>query len=73
MGDLNMDQNVGKCSNCGKRGPRFKFHNEYVDPVVKMDLCPECMATAFKCMTIFFATPAGKEAIARRQAQLTGT
>ena len=30
--------NPGKCDNCGKRGPRFKFYNQYADPVIDMDL-----------------------------------
>ena len=69
-----MEQNLGltnpgKCDSCSKRGPRFKFYNQYADPVIDMDLCPQCMSIAFRCMNIFFRTPAGREAIARRQAE----
>ena len=69
-----MEQNLGltnpgKCDSCSKRGPRFKFYNQYADPVIDMNLCPQCMSIAFRCMNIFFRTPAGREAIARRQAE----
>ena len=69
-----MEQNLGltnpgKCDSCNKRGPRFKFYNQYADPVIDMDLCPQCMSIAFRCMNIFLRTPAGREAIARRQAE----
>ena len=69
-----MEQNLGltnpgKCDSCSKRGPRFKFYNQYADPVIDMDLCPQRMSIAFRCMNFFFHTPAGREAIARRQAE----
>ncbi len=69
-----MEQNLGltnpgKCDSCKARGPRFKFYNQYADPVIDMDLCPQCMSIAFRCMNFFFHTPAGREAIARRQAE----
>ena len=60
--------NPGKCDNCGKRGPRFKFYNQYADPVIDMDLCPQCMSIAFRCMNFFFHTPAGKKATEKRLA-----
>ena len=57
----------GKCESCGKKGPRFKFHNIHADPEVTMDLCPACMDKALKCLSIFFRTPAGREAIRKYQ------
>lgn len=65
-----MEQNLGltypgKCDSCNKRGPRFKFYNQYADPVIDMDLCPQCMSIAFRCMEFFFRTPAGKNAVER--------
>lgn len=57
----------GKCESCGQKGPRWKFHNVYADPPITMDLCPACMDTALKSLSLFFRTPAGREAIRKQR------
>lgn len=59
----------GKCESCGKNGPRFRFRNDYAEPVINMDLCPSCMNKAFHAMLFYFRTPAGKKALAERKAR----
>ena len=57
----------GKCQSCGAKGPRFRFRNDFAQPVIRMDLCLPCMRTALRCMGIFMRTPAGREAIRKQR------
>lgn len=57
----------GKCESCGAKGPRFRFRNDFAQPVIRMDLCLPCMRTALRCMGIFMRTPAGRQALAAKQ------
>ena len=66
MGDLALAE--GKCEGCGKRDQLFHFRNEYAEPEINFNLCRGCLWEAFKCMAFFYTTPAGKKAIARKQA-----
>ena len=66
MGDLALTE--GKCESCGKRDRLFRFRNEYTEPEINFNLCMDCTMVAVKCMAFFFTTPAGKKAIARKQA-----
>lgn len=59
----------GKCESCGIKGPRFHFVNDWAEQAVVFDLCPACMLTAIQCMMVFFKTPAGREAIKRKDAR----
>lgn len=59
----------GRCNSCGANGPRFRFRNDFAQPVIRMDLCPTCMATAIRCMNIYLRTPAGRQALAEKRAQ----
>lgn len=52
----------GKCDSCVRTGPRFRFRNEYADPVIQFDLCPACAAKAYRAVEFFLRTPAGIEA-----------
>lgn len=56
----------GRCENCGKNGPRFRYRNPYADPVIQMDLCAKCADTALHCLAFFKRTPAGWEARKKR-------
>lgn len=56
----------GRCGNCGKKGARFRFSNDYAEPPVEFDLCPKCMETAVRCVAFFLNTRAGYEATKRR-------
>ena len=60
----------GKCESCGAKGPRFRFRNDFAQPVIRMDLCLSCMRTALRCMGIFMRTPAGRQALAAEYRQL---
>jgi hypothetical protein len=57
----------GKCQSCGAKGPRFRFRNDFAQPVIRMDLCLPCMRTALRCMGIFMRTQAGRQALAAKQ------
>ena len=57
----------GKCQSCGAKGPRFRFRNDFAQPVIRMDLCLPCMRTALRCMGIFMRTQAGRQALAEKQ------
>ena len=59
----------GKCESCNKAGARFRFENEYADPVIRMDLCPVCARKAVTALAIYLKTPAGKKALAEHQAK----
>ena len=62
----------GKCESCKKNGARFRYENEYADPVIRMDLCPVCARKAVTCLAMFLKTPAGKKALKERNAQRNG-
>lgn len=59
----------GKCQSCGAKGPRFRFRNDFADPVIRMDLCPACIFTAVRCMDFYLRTPAGRKALAERRSR----
>lgn len=60
----------GRCENCGKKGTRFRYRNQYAEPEIKMDLCARCADTALHCLDIFKQTPAGREAIKKALIQM---
>ena len=62
----------GKCESCNKAGARFRFENEYADPVIRMDLCPKCARKAVTALAIYLRTPAGRKALKERNAQRNG-
>lgn len=70
---MGIDLNEGKCDSCKARGPRLRFRNVFVQPVIEYDLCGDCMQKAMRCMAFFFRTPAGRETMDRRKQQMTGT
>lgn len=61
--------NAGEVSIMRSEGPRFRFRNDFAQPVIRMDLCLPCMRTALRCMGIFMRTPAGRQALAAKKAE----
>lgn len=61
--------NAGKCDSCAYTGPLYEFKNDFVEPVIRFNLCPKCMRKAYMSVAIFIRTPAGKEALAKKAAR----
>jgi hypothetical protein len=61
--------NAGKCDSCKYTGPLYVFRNDFVEPEIRFNLCPNCMRTAYRCMAIFIRTPNGKKALAAKAAK----
>lgn len=61
--------NAGKCDSCSYNGPLYEFKNDFVEPVIRFNLCPKCLQTAYRCVAIFIRTPAGREALAKKAAK----
>lgn len=61
--------NAGKCDSCKYTGPLMEFRNDFVEPEIRFNLCPNCIRKAFMSVAIFIRTPAGKEALAKKAAK----
>lgn len=61
--------NAGKCDSCKYTGELYEFKNDIADPPIRFNLCPECMRTAYRCISIFIRTPNGRKALAAKAAK----
>ena len=61
--------NSGKCDSCKYTGPLYAFRNDFVQPEVRFNLCPQCMRKAVMSVRIFLRTPAGRKALAEKMAR----
>jgi hypothetical protein len=58
--------NAGKCDSCSYNGPLMEFRNDLVEP----ELCPNCIRKAYMSLQIFVRTPAGKQALVKKIAEM---
>ena len=62
--------NAGKCDSCSYNGPLMEFRNDLVEPEIRFNLCPKCIRKAYMCMQFFIHTPAGKQALVKKIAEM---
>jgi hypothetical protein len=61
--------NAGKCDSCKYIGPLYEFKNDFAEPEIRFNLCPDCIRKAYTCVALFLRTPPGREALKRKAAQ----
>ena len=61
--------NAGKCDTCKYAGPLYEFKNDFVQPEIRFNLCPQCMRKAVMSVRFFLRTPPGRKALAERMAR----
>jgi hypothetical protein len=62
--------NAGRCDSCKYTGPLYEFRNDLVEPEIRFNLCQKCIRKAYKCIQFFIHTPAGKQALVKKIAEM---